>query len=514
MRGQDLQNMKHLCHGQISLSDLEKSTSPSALFQIMLQRRLISPGNLSHLDRLLDQIGRADLARKIQTSGNDTTMETESAVSSNPADKSYRAFLMKLSDELTRDNVDSLKFVADLPDGIDENVRSGKDLFKYMIQCGRIGPCNLDHLADMLQEIHRRDLAERVRKFQSDEAVSPGAAKTEWPAQSPINGQCPFAPTQAPPLRPLVTGKQPTMHQMGEPRPPSAPLLSPAYFLRGQGGSSDNVEPRFPVQAGASPAEIVAPMQQLGVDEEEAMPSYPMRNRPRGIALIISNERFEGNPDLRDRQGNQKDVNQLRELWQFLNFDVIVESQLESHEMYNVIRRISTMDHSNFDCFVCCLLSHGANGGIYGTDSVLVEIKYITAMFKGVACPSLANKPKLFFIQACRGQDFDRGARIEADAVESNPEDAMRNNAEPNESHFLLGYATPPGYVSWRSQVHGSWYISKLCEVFRKYCENYDVTTMMVKVNDEVSDAFTKRGYKQCPAPVVTLRKRIYLNNN
>lgn len=70
------------------------------------------------------------------------------------------------------------------------------------------------------------------------------------------------------------------------------------------------------------------------------------------------------------------------------------------------------------------------------------------------------------------------------------------------------------GYVSWRSQIHGSWYVSKLCEVFRKYCEKFDVMTMMVKVNDEVSDAFTRQGYKQCPAPVVTLRKRIYFNNN
>ena len=69
-------------------------------------------------------------------------------------------------------------------------------------------------------------------------------------------------------------------------------------------------------------------------------------------------------------------------------------------------------------------------------------------------------------------------------------------------------------YVSWRSQVHGSWYISKLCEVFEQHCERYDVTTMMVKVNDEVSAAFTKKGLKQCPAPVVTLRKRVYLNNN
>lgn len=245
--------------------------------------------------------------------------------------------------------------------------------------------------------------------------------------------------------RPLVTGKQPTMHQMGESRPPAVPLLSPSFFSRAQTSDAGNVEPRYPVQAMPNPAEILAPMQQLGVDEEEAMPSYPMTNRPRGIALIISNEHFQGNPDLRDRQGNEKDVKHLSELWEFLNFEVIVRADLESEDIYDVLRGISTMDHRKFDCFVCCLLSHGANGGIYGTDSTLVEIKDITSMFKGVACPSLAHKPKLFFIQACRGLDRDRGARFETDAVESNPEDAMRHNAEPNESHFLLGYATPPG---------------------------------------------------------------------
>lgn len=37
-----------------------------------------------------------------------------------------------------------------------------------MIQRGDLGACKLDHLADMLQEIHRRDLAEKVKKFQSE----------------------------------------------------------------------------------------------------------------------------------------------------------------------------------------------------------------------------------------------------------------------------------------------------------------------------------------------------------
>lgn len=55
-----------------------------------------------------------------------------------------------------------------IADGIEEKVQNGKDLFKYMIQQGNLGPCKLDHLVDMLQEIHRRDLAEKVKKFQSE----------------------------------------------------------------------------------------------------------------------------------------------------------------------------------------------------------------------------------------------------------------------------------------------------------------------------------------------------------
>lgn len=115
MRIQDLQNLKHLCHERIPLGELEKALSASTLFQIMLQKRLIRPENLSFLEGLLNQIGRADLAGKIQSSGRDVTMQTESALTSNSVDRNYRAFLMKLSDELTRDNVESLKFVANLP---------------------------------------------------------------------------------------------------------------------------------------------------------------------------------------------------------------------------------------------------------------------------------------------------------------------------------------------------------------------------------------------------------------
>lgn len=39
----------------------------------------------------------------------------------------------------------------------------------------------------------------------------------------------------------------------------------------------------------------------------------------------------------------------------------------------------------------------------------------------------------------------------------------------PDESDFLLGYATVPGYVSYRSRSQGSFYINILAEKLKKY---------------------------------------------
>ena len=58
----------------------------------------------------------------------------------------------------------------------------------------------------------------------------------------------------------------------------------------------------------------------------------------------------------------------------------------------------------------------------------------------------LADKPKLFFIQACRGDDEDRGVVLQKDA-KGDSDDAFHHSL-PREADFLFGYATPPGNVS------------------------------------------------------------------
>jgi len=58
----------------------------------------------------------------------------------------------------------------------------------------------------------------------------------------------------------------------------------------------------------------------------------------------------------------------------------------------------SDEDHSQRDCFVCVILSHGLDGRVFGIDGT-VTTNQILNPFKGDRCPSLVGKPKLFFIQ-------------------------------------------------------------------------------------------------------------------
>jgi caspase-like apoptosis-related cysteine protease len=53
-------------------------------------------------------------------------------------------------------------------------------------------------------------------------------------------------------------------------------------------------------------------------------------------------------------------------------------------------------------------LSHGENGWLFCKDRSY-RVEEIWESFVSENCPSLAGKPKLFFIQACQGSQMDHG---------------------------------------------------------------------------------------------------------
>ena len=136
----------------------------------------------------------------------------------------------------------------------------------------------------------------------------------------------------------------------------------------------------------------------------------------------------------------------------------------KAREILGIFRELQKRDFSNDDSLVCCILSHGEEGKIFGSDSRAVELDDIKNLFTAKECPKLQGKPKLFFIQACHGKvqtkalaKWDPGYKVQADDD---------GKTRPNMADFFFGYATAPGHVALHDPAHGSWYISELCEVF------------------------------------------------
>ncbi|PNI66896.1 CASP10 isoform 9 [Pan troglodytes] len=201
----------------------------------------------------------------------------------------------------------------------------------------------------------------------------------------------------------------------------------------------------------------------------EALPRatvYRMNRNHRGLCVIVNNHSFTS---LKDRQGTHKDAEILSHVFQWLGFTVHIHNNVTKVEMEEVLQRQKCNPaHADGDCFVFCILTHGRFGAVYSSDEALIPIREIMSHFTALQCPRLAEKPKLFFIQACQGEEIQPSVSIEADAL--NPEKAPTSlqDSIPAEADFLLGLATVPGYVSFRHVEEGSWYIQSLCNHLKK----------------------------------------------
>ena len=238
---------------------------------------------------------------------------------------------------------------------------------------------------------------------------------------------------------------------------------------------------------------------------------YRMDQQPHGVCLIFNNYKFHHPEDMDKanpaRGGAEIDQYNLTQTFKYLRYDVVVRENLTAQEMQDAMWDMATRDHKYHDSFVCCILTHGETNVVHGADSQEVDLLNFAATMK--LCPTLREKPKIFFVQACRGEAEHTGLDIQRDAGGSQGAASITATI-PQEADFFFGYATPTGNAAYRSKRHGSWYISELCKVFAQHGYTHNLSSMMKKVNNQVSKAYTKEGYKQCPEFVDRLRKEVH----
>ncbi|GFO38322.1 caspase-3-like [Plakobranchus ocellatus] len=244
---------------------------------------------------------------------------------------------------------------------------------------------------------------------------------------------------------------------------------------------------------------------------------YNMKHDERGLALIINNKKFHPRLGLSERTGSDVDAYKMHMLLGTLGFEKIQQhDNVKANDMKDLLYQAAKKDHTDSDCFACVILSHGEEGYVFGTDNK-ISVDDLVLPFKGDRCTSLAGKPKLFFIQACRGQELDRGTTV-ADAIgDQEAEEEIVVRSIPTEADFLMAYSVVPGFFSWRNSARGSWFIQAIYDVFTEHWQDLDLLTMMTRVNKKVAYDFESnaseeymRRKKQIPCITSMLTKDVF----
>uniref|UniRef100_A0A3Q3KF63 Caspase-6 n=1 Tax=Monopterus albus TaxID=43700 RepID=A0A3Q3KF63_MONAL len=248
---------------------------------------------------------------------------------------------------------------------------------------------------------------------------------------------------------------------------------------------------------------------------------YRMNHRRRGLAIIFNHEHFFWKLGMNDRYGTNADQYSLEKRLKELDFEVKTYVDRRQEEVLDILSKAAEDDHSDADCFLVVFLSHGEDDHIYANDGK-ISIQDITSMFKGTKCSSLVGKPKIFILQACRGDKHDDPV-MPCDAVDSEADtnevvvDASAIHTLPAGADFIMCYSVAEGYYSHRETINGSWYVQDLCELFQKYGDSLEFTRLLTLVNRKVSMRSVGKardqnaiGKKQVPCFASMLTKNLY----
>ncbi|ETN62297.1 caspase short class [Anopheles darlingi] len=240
---------------------------------------------------------------------------------------------------------------------------------------------------------------------------------------------------------------------------------------------------------------------------------YPMNHKRRGMALIFSHYNFAV-PHIHfpPREGNRVDCDQLSEMLEKFGFDVHIYHDYKLAEIKDVTSKVAQLDHSDNDCLLVAVLTHGEKGDYLFAYDCVYEFSTIWSQFTADHCRTLAGRPKIFLIQACRGDELQSGVKIQRDGI--------ARYSIPTHADFLFAYATIQGYMAFRNTTHGSWFINELCKEMRENGHKYDFLTLLTFVSQKVAfehesvsndPRFNMR--KQMPC-IVSMLTRVLLFNS
>ncbi|XP_025963605.1 caspase-10 isoform X2 [Dromaius novaehollandiae] len=501
---EDVAALKFLCIDLIPFKKLESVQSALDIFQVLMAEEYLNEEDTFLLAELLYRIKCHFLLKKLGY----TKERVQECLPEKGRVSSYRQMLYELAENITSEMLKEIIFLLrdQLPKR--QTTISALELLILLEKQGLLTESNVQMLEEICMSVSP-DLLETVNGYKRKKVSLPQQENTLPVKESAL----------------LHTGDIRLFTSPQETSIKSVNSNISVYYGEESGSLWEHVgnvcsiptrqdDKVANVIQGVSEVNLELPAEFISAENEsKKLTSYKMDGPQRGFCLVINNVKFDGG--LRERKGSCKDAGELERVFTWLGLDVRIYTDLTSQEIKDLMWTWQHLkDHKDRDCFICCILSHGESGAIYGKDGELVSIRMIMSYFTAKQCPALAEKPKLFFIQACQGQDIQRAVYVEPDAqipgMSSTEQRISPSESIPEEADFLLGMATIDGYASFRHVQQGAWYIQALCSKLQLLVpRGEDILSILTEVNEDVSRRADSLGTKkQMPQPAYTLRRK------
>jgi len=244
---------------------------------------------------------------------------------------------------------------------------------------------------------------------------------------------------------------------------------------------------------------------------------YNMNHNRRGKAVIFNHDMFmKGDP----RPGSNHDVKSLTETYTKLGFQVIPYHNKKVEFIKNAITDLVEEDHSDADCLLVTVLTHGTYSNQIQAYDDYYAAENLWLHFRADKCGSLAGKPKIFIIQACRGNKSDSAVTLRHTEADSKSE---TYNSEaykiPTYADFLIAYSSMEGCYSFRDPDTGSWFIQSLCKELQGHSSTKDFLKILTRMTRRVGieyESYNKKDpslhqKKQVPSFNSMLIRDLYL---
>ncbi|KAM7140146.1 caspase-14 [Molossus nigricans] len=213
------------------------------------------------------------------------------------------------------------------------------------------------------------------------------------------------------------------------------------------------------------------------------------------------------------REGSEADLVALERMFQQLGFESTMKKDPTAQQFQEELEKFQQAIDARKD-FVSCafvvLMAHGLEGHLEGEDEQMVNLENLFTVLNNKNCEALRAKPKVYIVQACRGEHRDPGERVGGDNIAMITQDS--DQTIPTYTDTLHVYSTVEGYLSYRHDKEGSYFIQTLVDVFTK--TKGPILELLTEVTRRMAEAeLVQEGETRKVNPEIqsTLRKRLYL---